>query len=446
MVSAMTSQVMGPRAHTTAEIRFFISLHSCPGCGARVDPSGLTFYGQDTACAFTGYCRRCRAPLAFRFRTYGDPVRAPCRPGELGDDQPSEIIRPGDFVAEIDRLSPLVQPDPTRLALEEWRASRDANSRLLTCLAEIGKFIPPGADAIPDERLSLDELATQARRPEVFRHAWLDEQRARHLTIRERVIADIPRIDALETAARPYQREVGTFDRDALRAHEAWIRRGRTGRGRLVLVGVDAAGEDVGAAELTGARLSWVDFTGIDLSYATIDDAELREVNLTGANLTSTSFRGATIRGGSFVDAHLALAKFERAAVAGARFGGSDLDRSQWQGAQVRETDFDGAHLGNAQLDGAVFTTCSFRSADFAPTTPAPPATTRDTRFVNCDLRGTRWQDRDLAGAVFVHCKLAQISGRPKSLDGIVIEAPDLSSGGDGSDIGEPADILIVWG
>jgi len=331
-----------------------------------------------------------------------------------------------------------------------WRPRRSVGPHLL-CPGHrlrVHRKLSPlsGADAIPDERLSADELATRARRPEIFRRAWLDELRARHLAIRERVIADIPRVDALETAARPYKRAFGTFSRHALRAHEAWIRGGRTGRGRLVLVGVDAPGEDVGAAELTGASLSWVSFVGIDLSYASMDDARLREVDFTGANLTSTSFRGTTIRGGSFVDAHLALAKFERAVVTGARFGGSDLDRSQWQGAEVRETVFDSARMGNAQLDGAVFIACSFRDANFKPTTPSPPPTTRGTRFVDCDLRGTHWQDRDLTGAVFVGCKLARVSGRPKSLDGMVIEAPDLSTDGDGSDIGGPADLLMAWG
>jgi uncharacterized protein YjbI with pentapeptide repeats len=421
---------MVARARSSHEMRFAITLATCPQCGTRVDPDWLELEGHGEAWAYTGACRRCRTPLAFTFRSIGDPIRAEVRQGELGGAAPSEIIAPGQLVAEIDRLVPLVRADPQRLPLDEWRASRDANARLRTCLAELAKFVPAGAAAIPDAALGDADRADRANRPERYTRAWIDDARSRADAVLAEIVADLPRIDALERAAKKRAKPESELTRDALRAHEAWVKRGKTGAGRLVASGTRAAGEKIGAAELSGAKLDDVDFTEVDLSYASLDGAQLV---------------GAKLRGGSFDGAALALAKLERADIEGATFAGADLDRSQWQGARVVSARFDGARFGNAVFDGATFQRSSFVRADFSPTTPAPPATTQGARFEDCDLRNTRWDDRDLSGARFVRCKLDGVSGHPSAVDGVVIEEPDLSPGGDGSVIGIAADVLAAW-
>jgi uncharacterized protein YjbI with pentapeptide repeats len=434
-------------------MRFAISLIPCPGCGRTSDPSDLNriladaawdlrVAGEGDAWVMYGDCPHCQTPRSFTFLTCGKPWESECRPGELGGAAPSEIIRPGEFLAEFDRVQPLVRPDPTQLALDEWGISREANNRALICLRELLKFVPEGADAIPADLL---DPAEHDARPERYRRAWLGVQLDHHLAVLARIVADLPRIDALQREAGRGRRPRGQLTRTTLQAHEAWLKRGQRGAGRLVLKYVRAPFERIGAAELSGALLEGVEYAGIDLAYASLDGAELRRVTLARANLTSTSLRGARISGGTFAGAAMALAKFEGAHVEGADFSGADLDRSQWAGARIRGATFTDALFGNACFDGAVFTGCTFRGADLAPTTPSPRATTRGARFEDCDVRDTGWEGRDLSGAVFVRCAFHGVRGRPADVEGVAIEEPDLSPAADGSGR-VPADaVLALW-
>jgi uncharacterized protein YjbI with pentapeptide repeats len=432
------------RARSSTEMRFAMSLVKCKQCGTRVDPEVLRVEGSGEAWAWTGGCARCQSPLWFTFRSYGDPVAAPVPTGELGDARPSEILQPGHFLAEIDRLVPLVRSDPSQLDTAAWKQTRDHNRRVMTCLIELAKFLPAGAQALDPSALSAEEIADRAARPERYRRAWIEDTLRARRELHALIGAELPRITA-EEARRAPPPVVGTLDRASLRAHDAWVRRGQTGAGRLVLVGVRAPRERIGAALLTGASLDGVDFTEVDLSYADLEDTELTGATFTGANLTSIQLRGSRLRGGTFAKAAMALAKLERTVIEASVFTGADLERSQWHDARVSDARFEAVRFGNAALDRAVFARCDFRRADFAPTDRLPAPTTAATRFEDCDLRDTRWQGRELAGAVFVRCKLAGVAGRPASLDGVVIEAPDLSIAGDGSDLGTIEDVFDLW-
>lgn len=439
---------MVARARSIHEMHFAASLEPCPKCGTRIDAQQLSLAGNDEAWALTGNCPRCATPRAFTFVTYGDPLTAPAPRDELAGPAPSEIISPAQWIAEIDRLIPLVRPDPTKLEIDEWKASRDANKRLLVCLNELRKFIPDGASEIPADKLSDAERVDRKARPERFQRAWIETEREQCLALRARHVADLPRIEKLErgggSGPKAHTREI-ELDRDALRAHESWIKAGQRGKGRLVLVGTQATGVRLTGVELVGAKLDEVDLSGADLSFANLDDAELRGVRFTGAKLESLSLRGAQIEAGSFAGAQLTLAKLDDATIEGTSFGDAQLDRSQWRGARVVRADLDGATFGNAELDGATFLRCTFAGASFAPIAHLPEPTTRETRFEDCDLRDTNWEGRDLRGAVFVRCKVDSLQGRPLAIDDIVIEDPDLSTAGDGSDLGTPEDMLAMW-
>lgn len=441
------------RARSSAEMYFAVSLIPCPGCGRTTDPSDLGRYladeewdlhlaGQGDAWAMYGDCPHCRTPHAFTFLTYGKPWESECRPGELGGVAPSQIIRPAQFLAEFARVQALVRPDPTQLALDEWELSREANHRALICLRELLKFVPEGADAIPADLL---DPAERADRPQRYRRAWLGAQLDHHLAVQARIVADLPRIAALQRAARRGRRPRGRLTRATRQAHQAWLKRGQRGAGRLVLTYVQAPFERIGAAEFSGALLEGVEYADVDLAYASLDGAELRRATLTRATLTCTSLRGARITGGTFTGAALALAKFEGAHIEDTDFTGADLDRSQWAGARVRGATFTDALFGNACFDGAVFTGCIFRGADLAPTTPGPRATTRGARFEDCDFRDTGWDGRDLSGAVFVRCALHGVRGRPAAVEGLVIEEPDLSLAADGSGRAPADAVLALW-
>src|SRR5690606_14741178 len=99
-------------------------------------------------------------------------------------------IRPGTFIAEIDRLIPRVRTSPEELAPIDWRASTAANERLITCLLELAKFLPPGADVIPDAGLEAGERADRAARPERYARAWITAELNRALALSDRYTAD----------------------------------------------------------------------------------------------------------------------------------------------------------------------------------------------------------------------------------------------------------------
>lgn len=433
-----------PRARTIAEMDFAASLEPCPRCGSRSKVE-LDLIGNGDRWTLSGTCPRCATPRAFTFRTFGDPLKGAYQRRHLGDERPSQIIRPGTFIAEIDRLIPRVRTSPEELAPIDWRASTAANERLITCLLELAKFLPPGADVIPDAGHEAGERADRAARPERYARAWITAELDRALALSDRYAADAPRIWKLEERGEAGLEPQGEIDRDSLRAHEKWLAAGRKGAGRLVVVGEDARGMRLAGAELTAARLERVDLSNAKLEAARLVEAELRDVQLDQARMSSAQLQRATIPGGSFVGADLALAVLESATIEEARFGRANVDRSVWKGARVEATSFDAVVFGNAILDGARFSGCTFRGADFAPIEDLFPATTRDAVFEDCDLRNTRWDGRDLTRARFVRCKLDGIEGSPTGVASIEIVDPDLSPEGDGSDIGTAEDVLDLW-
>ena len=176
------------RARSLPEMHFAASLEPCPRCAAPTE--GLDLVGDGDAWALVGDCPRCKTPRAFRFRTYGDPVKGAYQRLELGGPTPSEIIAPVELNAELDRLFPLIRPDPTTLAPAEWRASARATERAITCLNELLKFVPAGWSIIPDPPLAPEERADRAVRPERYQRQWFERERARLRELAARTTAD----------------------------------------------------------------------------------------------------------------------------------------------------------------------------------------------------------------------------------------------------------------
>ncbi len=156
----------------------------------RLGAEELSLAGQGDAWALTGRCTGCELPRAFTFRSHGDPLNGPAPRDELGGPRPSEIITPAQLIAEIERLEPLVQSDPTALDVEAWVVSRDANRRRLICVNELRKFVPEGSHRILD--VGVGDVRYTA--------AWMRLVREACLRLRERTLADLPRIEALMSA------------------------------------------------------------------------------------------------------------------------------------------------------------------------------------------------------------------------------------------------------
>jgi hypothetical protein len=428
-------------------MRFATALQPCPGCGDRErGDDRLDLSGSHPFIFLRGTCPRCGTELAYRFQ-YGarNPfTESPPPAFHLGGDEPSRIITPYQFLAEVDQLAPSIVWEPEALGVAAWKASGTMVSRIATCFNELLKFVV-GAD-MPAAALDDAGRADRAARPERYQRAWLEAERDRYAALLARRKADAPRIwalDAIENPPPPPPR--GELSSRTLEAHQQWVWRGRTGEGRLDIAHVDASRARIGAKDLSGARLEGVRLEGADASYSTFEGAELIDVRAAGANLGSCSFVGARLVRCDLASSNLALARLGGATITSGRWDQALLDRAACDRARFEGTSLRNVDINNARLDNTVFADCDFRGANFALRTPQPPGTTRGTRFERCDLRETRWTDRDLTGASFVDCRFRGITGVPSALAMVRIERPDLSPAGDGSAIGTPEDVIALW-
>jgi fluoroquinolone resistance protein len=243
----------------------------------------------------------------------------------------------------------------------------------------------------------------------------------------------------------PTPKPRGELSSRTLEAHLQWVRRGRTGDGRLDIANVSVKGLKVGAKDMSGAKLDGVIFDRADVSFSTFEGAELTGVTMIQTHAGNCRFNEARLVTCDLLGANVAIGKFEDAMIVGGRFERTFLDRSSFRRAKVGGASFRDAVFGNTVFDGALFTDCDLRGASFSLRTRRVLGTTDKTVFERCDLRNTGWNERDLENAVFIDCKLHGLRGRPSRTVGVVIERPDLSPDGDGSALGRDVDVLATW-
>jgi uncharacterized protein YjbI with pentapeptide repeats len=421
------------------ELRFAAGLHLCPGCGSREVSEMNTYLSAGRYFAIVS-CPDCRLSRKLSFRMRSHPPAPSLERYALGGSEPSSVIRPVQFVEELDRVGAGVVWEPESLAPVAWRANLDALNRAATCIVELLKFVPGGADSTLDEAGRADALA----RPEKYQRAWLEAELDRYRALFARHERDGPRVYALESP-RPKPR--GELSSRTLEAHLQWVRRGRRGEGRLDIANVDVTGVKVGAKDMSGALLDGVIFARADVSFSTFARAVLTGAQMVQTNLQSCSFVGARLMQCNLLGASLALGKLDDAMIEGGRFDSAYLNRCLWRRARVQGASFRDADFANSALDDAVFIDCDMRGANLSLREDSKNVlgTTTRTRFERCDLRDTLWSDRDIQDAVFIDCRFHGASGQPARLDGVRIERPDISPDGDGSVIGRGSEVLSVW-
>lgn len=363
---------------------FALSLLPCPACAARDWTWLFDRSGAGGTRIYSGACRPCRARSEARFHVPPVLEGSPAPPRfHLGGAQPSALIGPGEFLAEVARLAPGVDADPRRLAPEIWDAQWQGLVRLITCLTELiksGGTAECGIETLVSTHMRLCAVLAEYE-------------------------ADAPRVLALKTAANPPRLVRGEISSRSLEAHLQWVRRGRTGEGRLDVANVKLAGVKIGAKDLSGARIQGAVLERCDASFSTLAGAELEKVSFVQAHLGNCRFDEARVQDCDFLGANLALAKFSGATFCGGRFERAFLDRSTFRGARLNGVNFREAEFGNALLDDAVFMRCDLRGAKLSLNTARVLGTNVRTRFEGCNLRATTWQGRDLASVLFVDCE-----------------------------------------
>jgi uncharacterized protein YjbI with pentapeptide repeats len=449
------------RARSVAEERVYMELHPC-ACG-----SVLWTYTQKldvdrdrVVSRFGGTCKMCGAPRSFEFERTSDEVSTDDPRRYYGGATPSEIVDPGEWLIIADKRARVVPSSPDRTP-GTLAVVRKVLLEAAAAVEEARKFIPRGASEVPESAFrSPRGRAVRAADPGRFKDAPLEAEAAKYAEIRarfaERSGPGGPRFGAGELGAvgvrvaaarakrprpRPTQVSIdfrpGTYldylSRAVASAHAAWLERGRTGDGRLVLSRAKLTGAPARAAKIPAARFESCKLSKIDLSVSTLSEAELIDCLCDKASFRRAYLDGALLERCVLFDADLRLADLPRSKIVLCDLGLANLDRADLDGAQVEDSSFEGALIGDAKLDRAVFVDCDFRDTDLSRREPRLPlCSTTDTWFIRCDFRGARLDGRRLAGTVFESCRFRGVQGQP------ALEAPITVHDAD-------VDVLAIW-
>jgi uncharacterized protein YjbI with pentapeptide repeats len=430
------------------EARFHLALHGCPGCGSRRigDPETVWQpYKERKAIAYIVTCPTCghrRQRVFFRDEQFWTPRGD----YDLGGTEASEIIGVDEFAAELARNGELMpEGDLTTMSDADRDVRLNASVDARYCTTELRKFLPEGADEIPDAYFRTEQAKrARAAHPEWFTRAYIEAADQRFTAAWHASRAEGERRSLLPKDPNAKKKSVfPPFEKVSLLMHRKWLE-DQSGE-RLEVHGVDATGKKLSAQNLTGVILDGVTLDRADLSFANLYAASLTDVRARNAQLGHIQLPGTTIVRSAFTSSTLALAKLGDATIEDCDFTNADLGRSTWYRAKVTRCTFDSAILHDAAFDHAVFTDCDFRGAELGLVTEDLLGTSFSASFIRCDLRDTEWSKRSLFRATFVDCKLAGIRGTP-TVPELVIARPDLSPAGDGSQIGTTRDVLVAWG
>ncbi|MGW9494669.1 hypothetical protein ACWG5P_09805 [Streptomyces prasinus] len=139
-------------ARSMQEAHLYMDLHPC-FCGAEEFGREQRLEDHDGAlvAVYEGVCPQCGRTRSFEFRMADE---LPPAPPEFGGPEPSRIIDPGEFMWIGDRMSTESGLRLLNTPLDEHREVRPATAYAIAAFEEIAKFLPPGADRIPEDRFT----------------------------------------------------------------------------------------------------------------------------------------------------------------------------------------------------------------------------------------------------------------------------------------------------
>jgi hypothetical protein len=150
-------------ARTPDEAHVYMDLHPCDCGEASFERhSSVIAMGDDLGRVYRGNCARCGKAREFRFRLPARPLVTSGLP-EFGDDRPSELLDPGEWMLVADQHA--TRKSPTHRDLGLARAA----------LFEILKFIGPDDEAVPEAAFtSVRGRELRDAEPGRFRRARLE--------------------------------------------------------------------------------------------------------------------------------------------------------------------------------------------------------------------------------------------------------------------------------
>lgn len=151
-------------ARSNAEAHLYMELHPC-SCGeTEIDRQSVMITDDGVLCSrYAGPCRNCGRPRTFVFELT-ERVR-PAPPGHIdfGGADPSRLLDPGEWLAVADHHAQLD------------RGTRDDLDVARAAIEEVMKFVPEGAERIPDDAFYTEQgRAMRDAEPDRFRRASLE--------------------------------------------------------------------------------------------------------------------------------------------------------------------------------------------------------------------------------------------------------------------------------
>ncbi|HEY3502781.1 MAG TPA: hypothetical protein VGN37_08390 [Actinocatenispora sp.] len=180
------------RARSSAEAHLYMRMQPCEVCGATefFPDSSVVMVDGELASRYTGLCPQCGTTREFTFLLPDEVIFPNEEEPEFGDDQPSELLDPGEWLWLADASAGAAPASPDGLSDQ---ARRDALVDLRTAAAavdEVLKFIPDGAEEVPSEAFrSPRGRAVYAQEPGRFRRGRLAAVRATYREISDRFVS-----------------------------------------------------------------------------------------------------------------------------------------------------------------------------------------------------------------------------------------------------------------
>lgn len=137
-------------ARSAQEAHLYMDLHVCV-CGAtqfdrqhRLEDRAGTLVS-----VYEGTCPQCGRTRSYEFAL---PDGLPVAPPAFGGSEPSQIIDPGEFLWVSDQVATDSGLRLLNTPRDTHRDLRPATAYALAALEEVAKFLPEGADRIPEDR------------------------------------------------------------------------------------------------------------------------------------------------------------------------------------------------------------------------------------------------------------------------------------------------------
>ncbi|MBZ6475871.1 hypothetical protein [Streptomyces griseocarneus] len=170
------------------EAHLYMDLHPCV-CGTEEFDRQHRLEDRDgvLTSVYEGVCPQCGRTRLFEF-TMSD--EHPPAPPAFGGPEPSRIIDPGEFMWIGDRVSTesglrLLNTPPA-----EHREIRPATAYAIAAFEEVAKFLPEGADCIPEDRFTSERgREMYAKDPSRFTRKRIIS----HLELKRDILAGIDR-------------------------------------------------------------------------------------------------------------------------------------------------------------------------------------------------------------------------------------------------------------